>query len=140
MTDSNRRHPACKAGALPTELTARAHHLYRRRARLGKHSMPQAVTWRAPRMRALTSAFVAVPVAASPSSISTGTLATIIGVLAPPLPQLESMTVPRGHRHDAKTFSRWRGYQVAAPRGLGARNPAATESFSHIYAPLRVLP
>ena len=23
MTDSNRRHPACKAGALPTELTAR---------------------------------------------------------------------------------------------------------------------
>ena len=24
MTDSNRRHPACKAGALPTELTARS--------------------------------------------------------------------------------------------------------------------
>ena len=27
MTDSNRRHPACKAGALPTELTARRHPL-----------------------------------------------------------------------------------------------------------------
>jgi hypothetical protein len=24
VTDSNRRHPACKAGALPTELTARS--------------------------------------------------------------------------------------------------------------------
>ena len=83
---------------------------------------------------------VAVPVTASPSSISTGTLATIIGVLAGPRSQLESMTVPRGHRHDAKTFLRWRGCQVAAPRGLGARDPAATDSFSHIYAPLRVLP
>src|SRR6185312_2361105 len=27
VTDSNRRHPACKAGALPTELTARRHSL-----------------------------------------------------------------------------------------------------------------
>src|SRR5262249_40547287 len=44
VTDSNRRHPACKAGALPTELTALVHHLYRRRARPGKHSMHKAVT------------------------------------------------------------------------------------------------
>src|SRR5262252_7343027 len=44
------------------------------------------------------------------------------------------MTVPRGHRHDAKRLLRWRGCQVAAPRGLGARNPAATESFAHIRA------
>src|SRR5947209_3086690 len=35
VTDSNRRHPACKAGALPAELTALAYP-YRRRARRGK--------------------------------------------------------------------------------------------------------
>jgi hypothetical protein len=29
VTDSNRRHPACKAGALPTELTALARRLSR---------------------------------------------------------------------------------------------------------------
>ena len=34
VTDSNRRHPACKAGALPTELTAR-----RRRYRPARHSV-----------------------------------------------------------------------------------------------------
>src|SRR2546421_4659295 len=38
-TDSNRRHPACKAGALPAELTALAH-LYRRHARGGKDGRP----------------------------------------------------------------------------------------------------
>src|SRR5262249_19405947 len=44
VPDPNRRHPACKAGALPTELTALVHHLYRRRARRGKHSMRKTVT------------------------------------------------------------------------------------------------
>src|SRR5262245_66610880 len=53
VTDSNRRHPACKAGALPTELTALVHHLYRRRARWGKHSMRKAVTPRRGCLRAL---------------------------------------------------------------------------------------
>ena len=43
VTDSNRRHPACKAGALPTELTALVRDLYRRRARRGKHSMRKTV-------------------------------------------------------------------------------------------------
>ena len=40
VTDSNRRHPACKAGALPTELTAR-----RRRYRPARHSVQ--ARWRA---------------------------------------------------------------------------------------------
>src|SRR5262245_65246930 len=38
VTDSNRRHPACKAGALPTELTALAPLLYRRAVRGGKRT------------------------------------------------------------------------------------------------------
>src|SRR5713101_3072351 len=50
VTDSNRRHPACKAGALPTELTAllreqslltpTRHYLYRRAARRSKPAIP----------------------------------------------------------------------------------------------------
>src|SRR5262245_63898045 len=29
------------------------------------------------------------------------------------------MTVPRGHRHDARVFARWRTSGRSAPRGLG---------------------
>src|SRR4029077_2170170 len=38
VTDSNRRHPACKAGALPTELTALNPRQYRVRAVQCKHA------------------------------------------------------------------------------------------------------
>src|SRR5499427_9481188 len=40
VTDSNRRHPACKAGALPTELTALDPRQYRAKVARRKRSVP----------------------------------------------------------------------------------------------------
>jgi len=44
VTDSNRRHPACKADALPTELTALRREIYRRLPRLRKGPAPAALS------------------------------------------------------------------------------------------------
>jgi hypothetical protein len=44
VTDSNRRHPACKADALPTELTALRREIYRRLPQLRKGPAPAALS------------------------------------------------------------------------------------------------